>query len=421
MPIATVERAKNASIDVRGFLVVSLLSSRFHQHILLNGRLGDAADYQSSSTSVSQFDNLHNMVLQILQASYIGKGKSDSSEFLPSGRHFGYFLDIHISHEERTDRRQVETALKKILVDVLQTHHLLPLDRSNSASRPATHTQDESPTKKVKGNGMIPWNRSIEGHDRCFSLDRSGLLREPIKGKEQDSQSGWLQNILSSWRRSLPSISPSEIQISTAQDFPNGQSLLKVGENVQTLEKAGLKRSRIVGQADAKFISILYQEETIVLIDQHAAHERVRLEGVLTQYTNECFEGKSARFFTVQFSLPTHLSIPFEDADVRSDLAFWGFHIECKTEKGMNSRVQIKAVPAVLYEKLSNRQVLASFIAELASSLEDSNICRRLKFSQGESISGTTKDNIWLLALRHLPDPILDAFNSLACRGAISE
>lgn len=430
LPIATVGRVRNTCIEIKGFLVLSLLTSRAHQHIVLNGRLGDTKDYQCSFASTSQIEGIHEMFLQLLQASYIGKGQIDSTEFLPSGRHFAYFLDIRISCLEVFDRKEVDDLLRKTLVDFLQTHHLLPLDNSNSTSRPASDFREESPTKRVKSNDVVTCNHGENRPDRCFTLDRTGLLRDPTMEKKQKGQVGWLQDILFSWRKSLPTISPSEAQISTLQRLPDGRRLKAVSSHLlekgQTIEKAALKRSRIIGQADAKFISILYEGETIILVDQHAAHERSRIEELLSQYVIDCVQGTCARSLTadgraVQLSLAAHLSTPLRDADVRTSLAFWGFHIDCKIEKGLEARVQINAVPSVLCGKLGNHHNPASFVAELATSLEDPSVCHRLKCSQLESSLASKKDNVWLFALRHLPDPILDAFNSLACRGAISE
>ena len=75
-----------------------------------------------------------------------------------------------------------------------------------------------------------------------------------------------------------------------------------------------LKRVQVIGSVDDKFIACLLHvnkgEEMLVLVDQHAAHERIRLEKLLNQvgyYSNE--KKKKINGQRTQLSPPANLSI----------------------------------------------------------------------------------------------------------------
>lgn len=59
-----------------------------------------------------------------------------------------------------------------------------------------------------------------------------------------------------------------------------------------SLDKKHLKDISIIGQVDKKFIVAIKEEDNLLLIfDQHAAHERIRVE--------ELLNGKNANFINI--------------------------------------------------------------------------------------------------------------------------
>jgi len=66
------------------------------------------------------------------------------------------------------------------------------------------------------------------------------------------------------------------------------ESIVKVDGEPAQIDKQCLSSARVIGQLDHKFILLLYNSK-ILCIDQHAAHERVRLESFQELISNDRF------------------------------------------------------------------------------------------------------------------------------------
>jgi DNA mismatch repair ATPase MutL len=407
--------------------------------MLSNGRLQDDTDYSSISAAgdLQHANWIRAVVLEVLGASYIGANQShnrsrDAKSYTAPGRYFGYFLDIRISEPDQIDQMHLGAVIKSALCDVLQAHHLLPVpDTITAASRSRRlQLKSESPTKKVRGCDSVMVDKACKhsaiASGRRFTLDRTGLLREPTQARSQDTQAEWLTDVLLSWKSVLPSNLPVEERFLALTDKQcDAASGYFDEERGQVLQKAGLATSRVTGQVDAKYISIVYGEDTLILVDQHAAHERVRLEALLSRYWTDCSERHSARLHNVRetsrlVDLSSHLARVFEEDDTVQSLDYWGFIIAHGSVQEGNTTVEVEAIPEILEGKLGSEQALRLFVIDLAASLEDKSVRQRMKLPV-TSLFQSNKANGWIAALRHLPTPLLDLFNSMACRGAISK
>jgi DNA mismatch repair ATPase MutL len=424
LSISRIEQIKQSQLQVKGFLVPSLLPSRSHQHILINGRLQDDADYTSHHGA-----DLRTTILQILEASYIGSNRRntqncDAKDYASSGRYFGYFVDIQIGKPEQLDQKDLEMVIRNIISEVLQANNLLiSVGKDQTQTGRRNDLKEQSPTKKLRTfSGLSVENNAFvhRNNVRQYKLDRAGLLREP---KASDDQASWVREALSSWKSTLPEELPEEQRISSLckdDQYGEQEGHLKLDRG-HTLQRTGLASSRVVGQVDAKYISIVYGDDTLVLVDQHAAHERVRLEAMLSQYVRDCLDKHSSRtprHTSKLISLPVHLARAFKDEETIQSLAFWGFDILLGEEQRTDALIQIDAIPCIMNEKLGSDQALGAFLVDLAASLEDESVRRRMKLSP-LSLAQAQSENGWIITLGHLPTPILDLFNSMACRGAI--
>lgn len=438
LPILANDQVKQSRVQITGFVVTSLLSSRSHQHILFNGRLQDDTEYFATNAAVGleHAAGARAVVLAVLEGSYIGSNQSharDAKSYTASRRFPGYFMDIRVSESQRIDHLQVEAVIRSALSDALRSHCLLPMGESNKGACEHTSLQpgESSPKKLRRGCDSVMLDTacslSTAASSRQFTLDRGGLLREPMLAERQSIQAGWLHEVLSSWKRTLSADTPVEEGLS-ALTHGHGCDLAGICTEEDrgfAIPKEGLASSRVIGQVDTKYISIVY-EDSLVLIDQHAAHERVRLEAMLSGYWTDCLQRRSDQSHKVRgasrlVDLPSHLARVFEDEDTLLTLSHWGFIITIRgTVQAPQTTIQVSAVPEVLEEKLSSDQALKVFVIDLAASLEDEGVRRRLKLAR-LSLPHADGDNDWVLVLRHLPAPLLDLFSSMSCRGAISK
>ncbi|XP_037500377.1 DNA mismatch repair protein Mlh3 isoform X2 [Rhipicephalus sanguineus] len=167
---------------------------------------------------------------------------------------------------------------------------------------------------------------------------------------------------------------------------------------------------QVIGQVDAKFIACLMplsqnrvKESLIVLFDQHAAHERVRLEWLLENQ----YEARGQARCVRSMPLSSELTVALEPDSLRRaaicerEMRKLGIHYTIH-EHG----VSFKRLPVCLLEKDESEQ-RAGRPSALASRMEE------LLRDHTETLLGTRHSAITL------PKFLMDVLSSQACHGAI--
>lgn len=153
--------------------------------------------------------------------------------------------------------------------------------------------------------------------------------------------------------------------------------------SVPFLSKQALQEHRIIGQVFQTYWLIEYQKE-LYIIDQHAAHEKVLYERIMTAARNKTFASQ-------QLLPPIVLTLSLREQEVikkhEEVLASLGYEIE---QFGGNE-YSVRAVPADLYG-ISEKELLLEFIDELA-----------------EDFIGKVTD----------PNSVLERVASLSCKAAV--
>ncbi|XP_057294523.1 DNA mismatch repair protein Mlh3-like [Hydractinia symbiolongicarpus] len=114
-----------------------------------------------------------------------------------------------------------------------------------------------------------------------------------------------------------------------------------------TFTKQMLHTIDVIGQVDDKFIAcVLKNESMLVLVDQHAAHERIRLEKLLKQigfYKNELTE-KSIKNQVTRLNPPAHILFEQKDMELvmhyRKEFGDIGLNFSVVKKKHNNSIMQ---------------------------------------------------------------------------------
>lgn len=206
------------------------------------------------------------------------------------------------------------------------------------------------------------------------------------------------------------------------------------------LARDTLRSADVLGQVDTKYIACLVNGKQIVLIDQHAAHERVRLERLLSSYLEACIAGRACALgpdkqpFPFRVPLQSQAMDLFKDEDVKAVLQFWGFDMSPATKcprsnpnGGSGAAVLVHAVPDKLRPRLVQQPSLAGeLVCALVTWLEDGNVVRQattvdmLRTDTFALCRRQRPSGHWMSVLCHLPVIVVDLFASLACRGSIS-
>ncbi|KAJ7682423.1 hypothetical protein DFH06DRAFT_1161036 [Mycena polygramma] len=213
--------------------------------------------------------------------------------------------------------------------------------------------------------------------------------------------------------------------------------------------KDDLRKAQVINQVDCKFIACLIDDSssasasstrTLVLVDQHAADERVRVEKFLKElclgYLSSVNAGPTKDLLRRRDLSPPVPSLLTRqevrqlcDPSTRRAFEHWGFHFidpavdfSSNPEQGVEagsssgySQVFVQCIPEVIADKLLSDDELRDFIKAFLAKVEDDP-----PPNEPEAAGNETDDEFsWLRALRWCPQQLLDLVNSKACRGAI--
>ncbi|KAF9057913.1 hypothetical protein BJ165DRAFT_1379790 [Panaeolus papilionaceus] len=226
--------------------------------------------------------------------------------------------------------------------------------------------------------------------------------------------------------------------------------------------KDGLHSAIVINQVDRKFIACLIpapgnvehsladiegqnlpcDSGTLVLIDQHAADERVRVERFLKELCSEFLlgcqmnglDGVRSRELTPPrpVLLTQHEALTIKRSpDVRDFLGKWGVRFSKETavmrdsenasETGSNSgylQLLLSGIPEMVSEKLLQGDELRDFIKGILGQIQNGELTIDstvdLPFGLPEE-----SEFSWYRAVRRCPRVLLDLINSKACRGAV--
>lgn len=207
--------------------------------------------------------------------------------------------------------------------------------------------------------------------------------------------------------------------------------------------KEELGSARVIGQVDGKFVACSLPsdsrdegEPVLVLIDQHAADERVRVERFLMELCNGAIQGGAES--TVLDALKGVVLTKDEatlsqQEEVLQELRRWGFHVgrvaimESLTVNWV--QVDVLAVPALLRDKV--RLLTSPYVASTKGNvqlLQGDELQNLLKGCLAKyrvegcprwshALVNELSENEWLRALKLCPRELVELVNSKACRG----
>lgn len=281
------------------------------------------------------------------------------------------------------------------------------------------------------------------------------LSEEKIPHLSWDSPSNETTSILQGRSRRY-----SDIDIQKA--FTASSSLFS-----KKLSKEGLNSAKVIAQIDRKFILIGISttpkgqsqgssreipQQLLVLVDQHAADERIRVEGLLADLCSkpqsmenivpDCIHSV-CDVATTLLATPVTFNIQTRECDLftrhASRFANWGIlytlsvhRTEPSSLKAQESRLIIKTLPECIAERCrADTKILAEFMRGEVWKREECGP-KSMEYSEGPPTTAaveaaTTARNPsddpdrhpWLRRIGDCPRGMLDMLNSRSCRSAI--
>ncbi|KAI4629085.1 uncharacterized protein J4E87_003346 [Alternaria ethzedia] len=275
----------------------------------------------------------------------------------------------------------------------------------------------------------------------------------------------WLDDILDKWEN--PVFKPSEKRIQQAASHEDevdhghhhsrhGCSRIDIdrafnqtsSSGSSRLSKEGLRDAQVIAQVDKKFILVKMQDSKrakdtcaglIVLIDQHAADERVQVESLLSQLCIPVQEGTGyksklghqAHVASVVLEKPTQFAIsPQERTHFithAARFAAWGILydiVQTTVSASIPSTadkdkyvLSVTTLPTVISERCkSDPKVLISFLRSTVWKYAEDPHLPPLPTPSSSSANDPTD---WVRRLATCPSGLVDLINSRACRSAI--
>lgn len=283
--------------------------------------------------------------------------------------------------------------------------------------------------------------------------------KTPLRSNNSDT---WLAVVLKSWDN--PVFKPSETGIPQSSLCENldgfecnhgshhgSKPEQKQGStgnfstaHMSKLSKTGLQQAEVMAQLDRKFILVKTNNtqtladsgnggNLLVLIDQHAADERIRVEALLAglcsavpndvgSYRSKLGHCSSVPIIILDKPIQFTASVQEQDQFIAHAARFaaWGILYDITTPTTSSNRpqqvVSVAALPPVITERCkADPQVLVAFLRTAVwKYAEDPSL---LPVSDGSK----TKDDTtaWVQRISSCPEGLIDLINSRACRSAI--
>jgi DNA mismatch repair protein MLH3 len=277
--------------------------------------------------------------------------------------------------------------------------------------------------------------------------------------------SPWLKEILRTWKNpvfeaaeipipQIPDISTTLVlDQSSCHDLAGRMSHVVLGDNVDVatinsagrISRRGLKRAEVIAQIDRKFIIAKVprdvhavddavpdhdsdeEEYFLVLIDQHAADERCRLEGLVRDYFTEDEKG-AFKARTERFERPLRFDLSEREGGMlegqRAYFSHWGVYFELFVPEAIPSgrsstatvTVEVHGLPPSISERCRlEPRLLAELLRKEIWRLQDDG-AGLVVGQRKEDNSGKRE---WFARFHGCPNGIVDLIHSRSCRSAI--
>ena len=277
----------------------------------------------------------------------------------------------------------------------------------------------------------------------------TGHSRAPSAGdKSSGAQNQWVRDLLAAWKNpvfesvgpSIPRLAEIADVLPPGDDFGCDDACNRGGHSVKLdgrVSKDALRHSEFIAQVDRKFLLVKIpsrapsrrggdppcESALLVLVDQHAADERCRVEALFRNYFEAANGVWKAR--TSELEKPLHFDLSTQEQNLlrrfRSHFEYWGITYEVappedRTSRGESSRTsrfRVLSLPPSIVER-------CRLEPKLVVDLVRKEVWAWADLDRSVPVPGLVgvreEEHAWVERFHGCPQGILDLVNSRACR-----
>lgn len=399
------------------------------QFIYINGRRYDDNAFQEYIDSLFRMQDFGNNNLNLLRTKSVGK---------PYRSHPLFILDVQCPQTvddllqdpaknviKPSHIRTIEPLIVKTVRSFLMFQGYLSPDQLNESLETVNHSQTVA-TSTSRQSQVSKCDRVLNSKMKVarvnlyqersavskFKISKSTINYERIKKIRLDSQKSSLQSKLSSEHY--------DVGIGITRDYDNTENSL----TNFSISRSVLADYEVINQVDNKFVLIrcsdqsVYYTPILILVDQHACDERIRLEDLLHNLLTDVL----TETFITQDLTNCFIEIDRTEADLfkyyQREFKKWGIIYETINGTLEASLLQIKTLPEILASKYNgDKSYLKMVLLQHANDLKDfKKLPMNLPYLKGNI---PIDKFYWWKYSSCVPTVFHEILNSKACRSAI--
>ncbi|KAJ6108017.1 hypothetical protein N7523_009340 [Penicillium sp. IBT 18751x] len=375
-----------------------------------------------------------NQSLPDLTQTVTDRRRNDSTTLIHSDRPFRRPPSLKTSALSVNDGNEGSTHVPK--------DKLIPWFDPQTGKSHLINSRTRQPSKpKQASSGFSSWSRSPAANQPQLEREQPGSMSDTSPGH-------WVEGLLQSWQN--PAFTRSEMPLETlgtpfiSHNCPQDIGSLDASHLAKfrgKIRRDSLATASIIAQVDQKFILVKMHsdfaqhpgydpEGMLVLIDQHAADERCRVERLFEEMfisgdsSTTATQVRGVEIDPISFSVSSTESSLF-----RKYLGFfrtWGIHYNIDAKPASPATVSVQFLPVLIAERCRSEPNLISDLLrrEIWACEEDDQRplgSNRLSRKHFADIPPNEPSCVhpWVHQMSGCPQSILDLLNSRACRTAI--
>lgn len=179
------------------------------------------------------------------------------------------------------------------------------------------------------------------------------------------------------------------------------------------LLKSDINKFEVIKQIDCKFILVKSQSR-LLIIDQHACHERIMVESILKDTIN-MFHNRTISCSDTDMNIKVSVEEFDWFNEFLSEFEAWGIFLRLNEGNDEESLITILKMPSFLHDKVRNdHSFLKSVLLQHVYDLKNDKRRRVAKSFYTKGFSSK-----WWMIIPNMPRVYLEIINSKACRSSI--